>query len=387
MANYHSNVQDYYSKELKSTYDLKTSACCTKGSTPHSIKSILKDIHPDVQAKYYGCGLVFPPKLENCKVLDLGCGSGRDVYILSRLVGPQGFVVGVDMTKEQIDVARQHIDYHMKKFNYKESNVKFIEGKIENLTALGINENFFDVVVSNCVINLTPDKKAVINEVWKVLKPGGEFYFSDVYADQTISEDLRNNKILWGECLSGAIKWEDLVLYATEAGFTTPRLVTAQQIDITNDDLKKLVGTPVYFSKILFFTIFFSHFSGNIRFVSATFRLFKIPLNEAEINIPYLLTYESGIPDFEDAFLFDNTITFKRGELVSCGPTLASAVLNSRYRDNFTFEPIDNTKQYDGQIVIVEEQKERPVFLKYATCQMLMFKARRLASSLMEYRT
>ncbi|CAF1366611.1 unnamed protein product, partial [Didymodactylos carnosus] len=139
------------------------------------------------------------------------------------------------------------------------------------------------------------------------------------------------------QCLAGAIKWEDLILHATEAGFTQPRLITAKPIDITDPDIEKLVG--------------------DIRFVTATFRLFKIPMNEDELDIPYLLTYEGEIPGFESAFSFDNTITFKRGEMVSCGPTLASAILYSRYKDNFGFEPIDNTKHFDGTVVVVEEQE------------------------------
>ncbi|CAF3989866.1 unnamed protein product, partial [Rotaria sp. Silwood1] len=112
MANIHENVQNYYGVELQKSTDSKTDVCCSKADVPSFIKDILKKIHPEVVAKYYGCGLVFPPKLEGCRVLDLGSGAGRDVYILSSLVGAQGYVVGVDMTKEQLDVANRFIDYH-----------------------------------------------------------------------------------------------------------------------------------------------------------------------------------------------------------------------------------------------------------------------------------
>lgn len=109
MANIHSDVQNYYGEQLKQSSDLKTDACCTKVVVPLFIRKILGRIHPDVIAKYYGCGLVVPPKLENCRVVDLGCGSGRDVYIVSNLVGAQGFVVGVDMTKEQVRSAPERL--------------------------------------------------------------------------------------------------------------------------------------------------------------------------------------------------------------------------------------------------------------------------------------
>ncbi|CAF1670022.1 unnamed protein product, partial [Adineta ricciae] len=97
----HENVQDYYGRQLKTSADLKTDACCSKARVPKFISTILEKIHEEVKMKYYGCGLVFPPKLEGCRVLDLGSGAGRDVYILSSLVGEQGYVIGVDMTKEQ----------------------------------------------------------------------------------------------------------------------------------------------------------------------------------------------------------------------------------------------------------------------------------------------
>lgn len=256
MTDIHENVQDYYSKELQQSSDLKTDACCSKAEIPSFIKNILTKIHPEVLSRYYGCGLVFPPKLEGCRVLDLGCGSGRDVYILSSLVGQQGHVVGVDMTKEQLDIANGFIDYHRKQFGFEKSNVEFRLGKIEELTDdCELQINSFDVVVSNCVVNLSPDKKKVLEQVYQMLKPGGEFYFSDVYSDRLVPEALRQNKILWGECLSGAIRESDLVSNALDIGFTRPLLVTQQPIGVNNMELEELIG--------------------DIKFTSSTYRLFK----------------------------------------------------------------------------------------------------------------
>jgi SAM-dependent methyltransferase len=168
----HSLVRDYYGKQLRASSDLKTTACCDTESVPQWLAGPLANIHPDVQARYYGCGLVCPPLLQACRVLDLGCGAGRDVYLLAQLVGPEGEVVGVDMTEEQLALAERLRAWHAQRFGY--ANVRFLHGLTERLDALGLEANSFDVVVSNCVLNLSPDKEAVLSAVWQLLKPGGE---------------------------------------------------------------------------------------------------------------------------------------------------------------------------------------------------------------------
>ena len=153
-------VQAYYGQELTGTADLKTSACCDADAVPAWLRPVLARIHPDVLARYYGCGLVCPPLLEGCRILDLGCGTGRDVYALAQLVGPSGSVVGVDMTAEQLAVAREHLAFHAEQFGY--ANVSFLEGTIEALEALPLEPGSFDVIVSNCVLNLSTNKAAVL---------------------------------------------------------------------------------------------------------------------------------------------------------------------------------------------------------------------------------
>ena len=152
----HELVQDYYGKQLQHSDDLKTSACCDITQIPAWLKPVLANIHPEVLSRYYGCGLVCPPLLEGCRVLDLGCGTGRDVYAIAQLVGATGSVVGVDMTPEQLDVARQHQDYHRDVFGY--DNIQFLHGFIERLDELELEAHSFDVIISNCVVNLSPDK-------------------------------------------------------------------------------------------------------------------------------------------------------------------------------------------------------------------------------------
>ncbi|MGB5083507.1 MAG: methyltransferase domain-containing protein, partial [Methylocystis silviterrae] len=248
-------VKDYYGKILQGSQDLKTKACCTPDNMPERVKALLSNVHDEVLAKYYGCGLVVPELLQGRRVLDLGCGSGRDVYALAQLVGPSGEVAGVDMTPEQLTVAETHLEWHMAKFGFERPNVRFVQGYIEELNAQGL-EPGFDVVVSNCVVNLSIDKLAVLEGVFDLLKPGGEFYFADVYADRRLDEAVRGDPVLYGECLGGALYWGDFLALAKAAGFGDPRLVTSRPLEITDPEVEQKIGAA--------------------RFYSATYRLFKI---------------------------------------------------------------------------------------------------------------
>ena len=139
-----------------------------------------RNVHSEVKTRYYGCGLVVPDQLAGLRILDLGCGAGRDCYMLSQWVGSTGRVVGVDMTDEQLAVAKKYIEWHRQRHGYSEANVEFYKGYIERLSDLDFPDNSFDIIVSNCVINLSPDKEAVLKEAYRILKPGGELFFSDV---------------------------------------------------------------------------------------------------------------------------------------------------------------------------------------------------------------
>ena len=182
-------VSHYYSEVLKKTEDLSTNACTTSARPPKHIIDCISRIDPAVNNKYYGCGLCIPEGIEGCTVLDLGCGSGRDVFIASQLVGPTGHVFGVDMTTEQINTAIAG-----QKFNKVTNNLQnttFRTGYIEKLNTLNVPPQSVDVVISNGVINLSPDKLAVLQGAYDLLKEGGELYFSDVYSDRRVPEELR----------------------------------------------------------------------------------------------------------------------------------------------------------------------------------------------------
>ncbi|XP_056624076.1 arsenite methyltransferase [Triplophysa dalaica] len=314
----YNEVKEYYGKILKQSSDLKSNACVPSAKpVPAYVRKALAEIHQDVVAKYYGCGLVVPECLEGCSVLDLGCGSGRDCYMLSQIVGEKGQVTGIDMTEDQLEVARKYIDYHVQRFGYKKPNMNFVQGYIEALAEAGLKEKSYDVIISNCVVNLSPDKMSVLREAYHVLKDGGELYFSDVYSDSRIPEDLKANKVLWGECLSGALWWEDLIRLAEEVGFSKPRLVTAAIITVGNKELEKLLG--------------------DYKFVSATYRLFKLPKGSKKQAC--LAIYNGNITGSVESFEFDAQYTFKANEVMEVDGDVASILINSRFSEEFTCQP------------------------------------------------
>lgn len=297
----HEVVQDYYGNQLTSSDDLKTDACCDFTAIPEWLKPLLSRIHPEVLSRYYGCGLVCPPLLENCRILDLGSGSGRDVYALAQLVGPGGEVVGVDMTDQQLKVATDHQQWHAEQFGF--DNVRFIKGHIESLLELDLEPGSFDVIVSNCVINLSPDKSAVLKGVYDLLKPGGEFYFSDVYANRRLPESVRQDPLLYGECLGGALYWNDFLTLAKSCGFNDPRLVEDRPLSITDEKVAAKLGTA--------------------EFYSATFRLFKLAgLEPACEDYGQAVVYRGGIEHHPDFLMLDKHHFIEAGRVFPvCGNT------------------------------------------------------------------
>lgn len=161
----------------------------------------------------------------------------------SKLVGPRGQVIGVDMTDEQLAVARAHVDWHTQRYEYSTPNVRFEKGLIEDLSTVGVADGSVDVVVSNCVLNLSPSKPRVLQEVFRVLKPGGELYFSDVFCDRRLPAALREDQEVLGECLGGAMYIEDFRrLLADELGCKDYRVMEEAPIDITDEAIAAKVG-------------------------------------------------------------------------------------------------------------------------------------------------
>jgi len=306
-------IRAYYGKVLTSSADLKTSACCLAEVMRPHVAAVLAEIHPEVKDRFYGCGSPIPPALDGLTVLDLGCGSGRDCYVLSRLVGPSGRVIGVDMTREQLDVARSHVAYHADKFGH--ANVDFREGYIEDLRGAGIADAAVDLVISNCVINLSPDKSRVFREVFRVLKPGGELYFSDVFADRRIPAALARDPILLGECLGGAIYVEDFRRLMGGIGCADARFVSRSRLGLNNPEIERKIG-----------------FVG---FESITVRAFKLPLEDRCEDYGQVATYLGDLQECPHAFDLDDHHRFIAGKPTPvCGNT-ADMIGQTRYARHF----------------------------------------------------
>jgi len=160
-----------------------------------------------------GCGIPteFAQIKEGDTVLDLGSGAGNDCFVARELVGATGKVIGVDMTDVMIEKARENAE----KLNF--NNVEFRKGDIEKLP---IGGNRIDVVVSNCVLNLVPDKEKAFEETFRVIKPGGHFSVSDVVLKGDLPENLKNDAEMYAGCVSGAIQLDEYLRLINKAGFT-----------------------------------------------------------------------------------------------------------------------------------------------------------------------
>jgi len=312
------NSREYYGQILASSDDLKTDACVTAERPPQAVISALANVHEDVKARYYGCGLIAPQAVDGARILDLGSGSGQDAYILAQLVGEQGQVVGVDTTPEQLAVANAHHDWHAQRFGYAKPNTLFIEGDIEQLDTLDLEPNSFDIIVSNCVINLVADKAKVFADAYRLLKQGGEMYFSDVYSDRRVPEHLLNDPVLHGECLSGALYWNDFQKLARRAGFGDPRLVKDRPLGI---------GDARVAAKL-----------DGINFFSATYRLFKLDgLEPGGEDYGQAVIYKGNVAGEERLFTLDKNNMMERGKVSPVCGNSWRMLADTRFADHFEF--------------------------------------------------
>ena len=251
------NVREAYGKaaQARSGCCGSSSACCSDpledlsgniGYSTDEIRSV-----PDGSNLGLGCGN--PTAIASIKegetVIDLGSGAGFDSFLAARKVGDKGSIIGIDMTPAMIDKARENAQ----KGDYK--NVEFRLGEVENLPAA---DNTADLVISNCVINLSPEKEKVFKEAWRVLKPGGRMIISDIILTGDLPESLINNIYAYVGCIAGAVKKELYIQYIRNAGFTEVEIINEvsypfedftedentdtflHSIKITRENLKKL---------------------------------------------------------------------------------------------------------------------------------------------------
>ena len=309
----HDQVRTYYGETLQSSDDLKTSACCSEEAVPELHKPVLSLLPDEVLTKFYGCGSPIPPALDGCTVLDLGCGTGRDAFVAAALAGPEGRVIGVDMTPAQIEVARRHREAVAESLGHDAPTTDFRLGVIEDLGAVGIEDESVDVVISNCVLNLAPDKEAAFREITRVLAVGGELYFSDVFVDRRLPEEVRQDPVLVGECLGGALYTEDFRRLMAELGWADVRTVSERPLEVEDAELADQLG--------------------NARFVSRTVRAFKLPdlIEDRCEDYGQVAVYRGGIEGQRHAFLLDDHHLFERDRpMLVCGNS-AAMVQDTRY--------------------------------------------------------
>ncbi|KAK4532354.1 hypothetical protein CCYA_CCYA11G3211 [Cyanidiococcus yangmingshanensis] len=323
-------VADYYGKTLQSAADLKTSACKLATSVPESHRVILSQIADEVLEKFYGCGSTLPSdgSIAGATVLDLGCGAGRDVYLASKLVGENGKVIGVDMLDSQLAVAQKYVEYHAEKFfgDPKRSNVRFVRGLIEDLSSAepeGISDSSVDIVVSNCVCNLSTNKLALFKEIYRVLRDGGELYFSDMYADRRRTAEAQQDPVLYGEGLAGALYLEDFRRVMNEAGFRDVRLVSVGSIEVNDPQLRKLVP--------------------DVQFYSCTFRCFKVQgLEDTREDYGQSATY---LGDLGESFKLESFYAFEKGKPQRIDRNTAEILRRSRLGQWFR---VTDEQQHQG---------------------------------------
>jgi len=186
--------------------------CCPKGYSDADLEGLPED----TISLSYGCGnpTAFAELNPGETVLDIGAGGGIDCFIAAKKVGSSGRVIGVDMTDEMLKVANKNREKMAGVLGY--DVVEFRKGLAE---ALPVEDCSIDLVISNCVINLSPDKKQVFREIYRVLKSGGRFSISDIVSDRPVPEEMRQDEELWSGCVSGALTKDDLLSAIREAGF------------------------------------------------------------------------------------------------------------------------------------------------------------------------
>lgn len=231
-------VRDKYSEIALQEKSVNQSSCCGAGGCSDEVYNIMTDDYSEMQGYNadadlgLGCGLPTQFALieKGDVVIDLGSGAGNDCFVARHETGETGKVIGVDFTEAMIDKARanaEKLGFH---------NVEFRFGDIDDMP---VSDDIADVVVSNCVLNLVPDKQKVISEIYRVLKPGGHFSISDIVLVGELPEALRNDAEMYAGCVSGAIQKSEYLDFIETTGFDQMTLQKEKPIVIPDDILSK----------------------------------------------------------------------------------------------------------------------------------------------------
>ena len=234
-------VREKYAEIAQNEKALNAASCCGATRASGEVYNIMSESYDSLEGYNpeadlgLGCGLptAFAQIAEGDTVIDLGSGAGNDCFVARHECGPTGKVIGIDFTEVMIDKARINAD----KLGY--NNVEFRQGDIEHMP---VADNTADVVVSNCVLNLVPDKPAVMREVFRVLKPGGHFSISDIVLVGELPEAVRNDAEMYAGCIGGAIQKADYLQAIADAGFTEVQLQKEKAIHLPDDILERYLS-------------------------------------------------------------------------------------------------------------------------------------------------
>jgi SAM-dependent methyltransferase len=235
----HEAVREHYAERIKSNSSCcgGSSDCCSTDSNlyPADLLATLPEGESTVS---YGCGdpITLASLEPGQTVLDLGSGAGLDCFFAAKKVGETGHVIGVDMTPEMIERARSSAA----RLNV--GNVEFRQGFLEDLP---VDSSSVDVIISNCVINLSPDKAKVFGEAFRVLKPGGRLAVSDIVTDGPLPESVKKNLSAWAGCIAGAVESEEYINMMQSVGFTdisiAPVFFAKEDVDSALADMKDVI--------------------------------------------------------------------------------------------------------------------------------------------------
>jgi len=235
-------VRSKYSEIALQDLATNQSSCCGAGACSTEVYNIMTDDYTGLDGYNkdadlgLGCGL--PTQFAKIKsgdvVIDLGSGAGNDAFIARAETGESGRVIGIDFTPAMVEKARSNAT----KLGYK--NVTFLQGDIENMP---VSANTADVIVSNCVLNLVPNKDAVIGEIFRVLKPGGHFSISDIVLVGDLPDALRQDAEMYAGCVSGAIQKDTYLGLIFKHGFKNVTIQKEKMIDIPDDILNNYLDT------------------------------------------------------------------------------------------------------------------------------------------------
>ncbi|MBI2758851.1 MAG: arsenite methyltransferase [Chloroflexi bacterium] len=234
----HEAVREHYAERIKNAASCCGSdACCSTESSLYP-EDLLATLPDGESAVSYGCGdpITLASLLPGQTVLDLGSGAGLDCFFAAKKVGETGHVIGVDMTPEMIERARSSA----KRLNL--NNVEFRQGYLEELP---VEDNSVDVIISNCVINLAPDKAKVFKEAFRVMKPGGKLAVSDIVTDGPLPETIKKSLSAWAGCIAGALDVKDYQAAMEFAGLTDISITPTYFDDAMIDEAVRELGASI----------------------------------------------------------------------------------------------------------------------------------------------